>query len=445
MKHTPLQVGAARIDITPKDAVELSGFAVREQPCVGVLHPVSARAVVFDDGSIRIVMLSLELLELPRDFANQLRVEIAEQAGTDTQHVCLSCTHTHAAPAVAHLRGTGRPDDWYLAYLVEQIKQVVRLAIDRLSPSRLVSRETPLRMGINRRASLRTDLGGPSGVEPTDQVLRSLAAIDDDGRVQFMALHHACHPVCLGAANRKISGDFCGIACNELEGRIDSDAVVIFLNGCAGDINPSVGMACSPQQTHEFAMQMLDAVSSLTFESSSDVNGVELVVRHQMIGLPYRPDTKAGLERKTANLQQELAELSSADTQAVRWVTLQLDYYRDTLEASERNELPTTCEVPIQYMQLGPVNLLTLAGEVFYEIGQQIKEQTQQPALWTVAYANGGFGYIPTREAQDEGGYEVDHAHCFYNQPRLEPAAADQLVRSSVALIESSRSSRTII
>jgi hypothetical protein len=38
-----VNVGAAEVDITPKFEVELCGFALREQPCAGVLDPIVAR------------------------------------------------------------------------------------------------------------------------------------------------------------------------------------------------------------------------------------------------------------------------------------------------------------------------------------------------------------------------------------------------------------------
>ena len=61
----------------------------------------------------------------------------------------------------------------------------------------------------------------------------------------------------------------------------------------------------------------------------------------------------------------------------------------------------------MQAIRIGDIALLSVEGEPFAEIGLRIAEASPFPHTLFSGYSNGGFGYIPTREAIQEGGYEA--------------------------------------
>ena len=67
-------------------------------------------------------------------------------------------------------------------------------------------------------------------------------------------------------------------------------------------------------------------------------------------------------------------------------------------------------EIEIQAIRIGPAALLAAPMEVFGEIGAAIAASS--PFAWTAVsgYTNSSTGYLPTPEAHDEGGYEVETA-----------------------------------
>ncbi|KKL00532.1 hypothetical protein LCGC14_2628730, partial [marine sediment metagenome] len=77
-----LRVGVASVDITPDYPVGLSGYAAREGLSTGVLDPVHARAAVFDRGAARIVIVTLDLMDITREQADALRQVAAKHAQT---------------------------------------------------------------------------------------------------------------------------------------------------------------------------------------------------------------------------------------------------------------------------------------------------------------------------------------------------------------------------
>jgi hypothetical protein len=60
----------------------------------------------------------------------------------------------------------------------------------------------------------------------------------------------------------------------------------------------------------------------------------------------------------------------------------------------------------VQALRLGDTTLVAFPGEVFVETSQKLKQQFAAQKLAVIELANDNIGYIPTRKAFDEGGYE---------------------------------------
>src|SRR6266550_3453161 len=113
-----MKIGVGQIDITPDRAVELSGFAARIQPSTGTLDPIFAKCIVLEDGNARLLWLHADLIAFNETFVRDFRAWAQSSLGIDGDHVLLSATHTHSAPATVKLNGCGRMDDSYLKELM---------------------------------------------------------------------------------------------------------------------------------------------------------------------------------------------------------------------------------------------------------------------------------------------------------------------------------------
>lgn len=90
-------VGTARIDVTPDYVTDLCGYAQREQPRIGVLHPIYVRAAVFECDGRRMAVVSCEVLELPRQMADDMRRQAAQAIDTSLS-TCASVVRTRTMP-----------------------------------------------------------------------------------------------------------------------------------------------------------------------------------------------------------------------------------------------------------------------------------------------------------------------------------------------------------
>jgi hypothetical protein len=85
-------------------------------------------------------------------------------------------------------------------------------------------------------------------------------------------------------------------------------------------------------------------------------------------------------------------------------------------------------EWEMQCIRIGPIALLSVPGEPFIETAQRIAAASPFEHTLFSGYSNGGFGYVPTREACTEGGYEVEASP-------FSPDAADLLATAGIQLL----------
>ena len=71
------------------------------------------------------------------------------------------------------------------------------------------------------------------------------------------------------------------------------------------------------------------------------------------------------------------------------------------------SKAPETVSVPLHAIRIGEVGIAALPFEVFVEIGLEIKKRTPFERSFTISFGNGSYGYLPTPEQHDRGGYET--------------------------------------
>jgi hypothetical protein len=88
-------------------------------------------------------------------------------------------------------------------------------------------------------------------------------------------------------------------------------------------------------------------------------------------------------------------------------------------------------------MRVGDAVFVALPGEVFLEIGLEIKRRAGVEPLFVAAYSNNDeIGYVPTAAAFSEGGYEVDTAPYYYGLFQLSPECEDIIVDAAIRAVK---------
>ena len=161
----------------------------------------------------------------------------------------ITCSHTHSGPATLPLLGVVEADAKYLLRLEERLVIAAETAAQRMEEVRWRFGTADLKENINRRAWVdgNIELGtNPAG--PVDRRLRvvRIDRLKDSEESPPLALlvHYACHATTSGGVPR-LSADWPGVMRQTLQasyaGADKPTPVVLFLQGCAGDVTHRIG------------------------------------------------------------------------------------------------------------------------------------------------------------------------------------------------------------
>ena len=81
-------------------------------------------------------------------------------------------------------------------------------------------------------------------------------------------------------------------------------------------------------------------------------------------------------------------------TYAERVMTIQKDW-------------PDKISIVMQAFRIGDLGIAAIPFETFAEIGLELKSKSPFKQSFTISLANGSYGYLPTPEQHEMGGYET--------------------------------------
>jgi hypothetical protein len=157
---------------------------------------------------------------------------------------------------------------------------------------------------------------------------------------------------------------------------------------------------------------------------ASDASVASLFVRHELVLMDLETLSR---DEKNAYADKWLATLNPETAWAAPM--------REAIERWRVTEHPPVALIKLFAVRFGPIIMVTCNGEVFSRFATDLRESTGEP-LFAVTYASAAFGYIPTRAAYAEGGYEVDTAHFFYNSLRPRIGSLEMLIDRAAELIQ---------
>ncbi len=138
-----LRAGAARVSITPRTSIRLGG---RDAVSAGVASQIYARALALDDGADgRAVIITTDLLGLPRSLTERAAVEIMKAHTLERGQILFTATGTHNAPLIKGLQPVLEPEsgseaktiEQYAETLVHYLADAAGAAIGDLKPARV--------------------------------------------------------------------------------------------------------------------------------------------------------------------------------------------------------------------------------------------------------------------------------------------------------------------
>jgi neutral ceramidase len=93
--------GIARVDITPKRSIWLSGYGARSKPSSGTLHSLWAKALAIrDEKKHTFVLVSTDLIGLPRQITDVVSARLQKEYNIERANILFNSSHTHTGPFI---------------------------------------------------------------------------------------------------------------------------------------------------------------------------------------------------------------------------------------------------------------------------------------------------------------------------------------------------------
>jgi hypothetical protein len=445
------RAGFAETDVTPAFGMEQPGGYGK------VYHRTfhdacKARASVFDDGRKAVAIVGIDALVAPRIVVDNARRAIATRTGLAPEAILVGASHSHSSGPVgmvlpgeydfadpfirklAYEQSSGA-DPKYLDQLTKGIVDAVVTAWSSRRALKLgagVGRED--RAAFNRRHRMKNGItythprqGNPDMLDyagPIDPEVGVVGAWDDQGRLAGCLVNYSCHAT---TSPGGISANWIYYLEKTIRGAMDApDAVVVFLQGCSGDItqvdNKSPYAAPSGDEQARLVGGRVGAesVKVLLSMARGTLTPVDFAVDNVRIARRAPSPERVAKAMEVAKQDPKIAGPAN-------WTFAKELVLADALV---RHEPVVNAE--FQAVQLGPVLFASNPGETFVEIGLAIKRQSKFKMTFPVELANGCVGYVATEEALGPrgGGYETR----LTSYTNLEPKAAATFIATATKL-----------
>ncbi len=423
-----MKAGVAKVNITPPVGAELSGYVGRQQPSVGIHDELYASALVLDDGRQRVAIVACDLLGLTKGSVGTVRGLISQNTEIPGANVMVCCTHTHSGPASLRLRNCGKIDKTWMSVLYQQLAGAVIWAEKNLKESRAGFGQGTVAVGMNRRAA--SSQNKDAIVDSTLGVLK----IEDLNENPIAALlNYPCHGVVLSHENRLVSADFPGAAVRFVDRNLPGKPITLYTNGACGDINPYLrGNSFEPV---ERIGTILGAEAVKVIASTETTHSLDLAVASRNVELPLQRMAKEQVETQFQHYSHQYYSEGRDWPYINRKIYEAMEHWaQETIGLLESGTLPDTVSTEVQVIRIGELYIVAIPGEAFCQIGLAIKEHSPN-RTFVIGYANDVVGYIPTEEAFEKGGYEVEEAYKYYSNLMLAPESAQILVETATNLM----------
>ena len=415
-----LQVGTAKIRITPPIGIPMAGY-YHERGATGVHDDLFARAIVLEEGGQKVALVSLDLITTRRHHVVAARKAIEARCDIGGERVMISATHAHTGPILSTLSsrrigqaGANPMVEAYSESLPDWIADAVVEANQNLQEaSALAAVGVEDSLAFNRRFHMTDGSVGWNPGKLNSKIIKPAGPIDPDLGVVFFEstkpeplgvyVNYAVHLDNVGGPS--LSADLPFALSEALAQVHGSEFLTVYVTGACGDVNHvNVGWG-APQKGNENAARMGVVLAGSVLRTWPELTKVSgpLGFASERVTLELGPITvdeispseevvKEGNDRGRANFMKLVKAhqvLDIADRQGEPW------------------------EVEVQVITLGnSLAWVALPGEVFVQLGLDLKLDSPFEQTMIAELANGSIGYIPNVRAYPQGNYEVVSARC---------------------------------
>lgn len=444
-----LQVGYARVDITPPQGSRLSGY-YKVRRADGVLDPLEASCIVVSCEDVLAAIISVDNLGITKVNLDQVREKVSAETGFPMEAIFIHCIHIHTGPFV-DFQSDDPLDAEYAVLFTRKMIDAIKLARADLQPARMgygvghaphIAFSRRFRM---KDGSVRTNPGinNPEILCPIGQIDERVSVLRLDRSADSLVLvHFANHPDSVGGC--KITADWPGFMRRTVE-QVLPGTKCVFINGAEGDVG-HVNVHPQGGDLNDMFMDFDDVIRGYGHSRHmgrvvagsvlqvydkveyTDVEQLRYIQRDILVpaNLPKPeelPEAHRINDLHNAGHDDKIPYtgmmLTTVVAEAARMVRLE--------------HAPEAFVLPIIGVAIGKVALIGIPGEPFTGVGLALKDTQEWDLVLPACNTNGKEGYFPMMEAYNEGGYEARSSN-------FKPGVAERIIDGGKQLLEQLKS-----
>lgn len=436
-----LQCGMAVRDITPPLPFPMAGY-YHHRLSTGTSDPLLAKAMVFQQGDERVVLLICDTITINESVSTEIRRRVQEKLGILPEAVVITATHTHTGPirdtyqphitpeenAKAVAEGDYRKFN-YSCFWVEQGMKAIEEAAKNLRPVALrVVRTNIDNLSFNRRFHMKdsSEVRFNPGIK-NPNILRPAGPIDPDAVLMVLENPETAKPFASlsnfalhldTTGGTLFSADYPFYLSEELRKKFGQDFLSFFGTAPCGDLNhidvTGEYRRKAPQIGAELGEHLVKA-----WETQAAATALE----------------KPALSAWSKTIHWNRRQYSAEEVQKAKDVREEINNPASKYTFLERvkagmvlklDKKPPQMALEVQVLRLShDTAIVTLPGEIFVELGLAIKKASPFRNTLILELAQKDIIYVPTQKAFGEGSYETVNS-------MIEPGGGEKLVETAL-------------
>lgn len=400
------RAGASFRKITPERLLPISGGMGEPTMPVAFKGDLFARAIVFEKGTVRVAIVSVDNLGWPSYLGDQSRKLVK---GIAPENILIGATHTHSAPdayGFADEKGNTAADLNYLEWCVRQIADAVNEAVARLEPVALKTN-----VGI-AKGKIAYNYYADKLYDQRCGVIQAISSTGSNkGKPLFTLVNYAIHPEILGTDRRLLSPDLCGPLYDRIEGK--GGGMAIFMNSAQG------GMVTADNRLGE----------------GKEANDWNECVR---IGELLADEALRIVENTKENTNPGLAcRFSNVKLQVDNQVMQEVFKNSPVAKKYKKQDDFTAVTTQMNLVDIGEARILTIPGEALPNIGFYLKRKMKSDQPFIFGLTNDAFGYILAKED-----FQSFERYNYISRTSLGELTGETIENEALKLIDKAQSAK---
>jgi hypothetical protein len=449
-----------------------------------------AKALVLKDGTTTAAIVTVDAVAIGEigyignDYLGNVRSRIEQEINIKPTKVLINASHCHGIVCSDVDQRTFRA-------VKEASENMVPVHVgagtgheDRIMENRRLKLKSGREVDVRHAYSLPPD-EEVAEVGPVDPEIGVLRLDRKDGRTLAVVYNFACHPI-QGVPSGGNTADVIGFASQVIEDNMSPGTIALFLQGCAGDVNPIYYKDVDHPRDAESLGNMLGLSTLQALRKVHTKEDGRLKVLNEIIKLP-RADLAEHIVALEAEQDRLLHSLRGTSLNLKTFVHLLVKYnlsdefpsyyshrylhdkamgrdHLNRLDAENRRNIQQyasniytmeqltrintnlkllqkhqarnatagerTLDVELLGLRVGDFVLLTFPGELSVQIGLNIKKSSPHELTFVAGYTNGYIYYAPTSEQLRNVGGAQEDSDCL-----LAPQWQEQFENKAIATL----------